>query len=488
MNVLTIHHLCCYLEEIGIIDQTSLAAFLSIYSLAINKNKQKNISNNNIVKNNMNNFNKSPVKLESILCAYLKKIFSIEKNYKIFSNKIINKFKQKYILKQYNGISLLFSILKKVYNSYKIHSFYKILNIKKKEKIKKENNIEFNNSRINITSALDKNDNSQEKKLFADSFRIKHLRRINNNKENNKNNNNKSDIFNKSEDFLRIKNDVSFNNSLQNTLQYIDSKNKSNNNSKVNKNIKNIQLEFKKKQFMSKIRREHTVKFKRSKSFNKIKNNSNIDFESKLLSDFSQGNFNNNNIFYKQINIKNKNKKNKNINNNINNNEDYFNYIENNYNSYEDNLNNENKSMNYKNCTNYDNNNNSKYSIQGELSNYNNYRSYHYNLDNENKIENEETFNNYKPSVLNGDFSTKSINNNFNSFVSISPSTNNQLNRNSSITNYKLTNRHNMKNNIGYIIKKNENNNFAPLNGQNKVLTMNDIERIKQKLLALNKF
>ena len=38
MNILTIHHLCYYLEEIGIIDQTSLPPFLSLYSFVLNKN------------------------------------------------------------------------------------------------------------------------------------------------------------------------------------------------------------------------------------------------------------------------------------------------------------------------------------------------------------------------------------------------------------------------------------------------------------------
>ena len=122
---MTIHNLCYYLEEIGIIDQTSLSPFLSLYSFVTNKNKQNNTSN-------------LPTKpsiqiFENILCAYLKKIFSVEKNYKIFSNKIINKFKQLFTIKQYNGLLLLFSLLSKKLNSFKIQSFYKIYN--KKEEI-----------------------------------------------------------------------------------------------------------------------------------------------------------------------------------------------------------------------------------------------------------------------------------------------------------------------------------------------------------------
>ena len=93
MDILTIHHLCYYLEEIGIIDQTSLPPFLSLYSFVLNKNKE----NGNRSKKPQNIF-------ENVLCAYLKKIFSVEKNYKIFSNKIISKFQQHFILKQYNGI------------------------------------------------------------------------------------------------------------------------------------------------------------------------------------------------------------------------------------------------------------------------------------------------------------------------------------------------------------------------------------------------
>ena len=129
MNILNIHHLCFHLEEIGIIDQNSLNPFLSLYSFVINKNKEN--AKTDILTE------LSPTIYENILCAYLKKIFAIEKNFKIFSNKIVNKFKQIFMVKQYNGLILLFSILSKKLNYFKIQLFYKI--IYQKSEINKTN-------------------------------------------------------------------------------------------------------------------------------------------------------------------------------------------------------------------------------------------------------------------------------------------------------------------------------------------------------------
>ena len=156
MNILTIHHLCYYLEEIGIIDQTSLPPFLSLYSFVLNKNKE----NENRSKKPQNIF-------ENVLCAYLKKIFSVEKNYKIFSNKIISKFKQHFILKQYNGITLLFAILRKNLNSSKIQSYYKI---------QKEYNNPKTNSFFQDDSPFIENKyiSKHTKKKSFDSFRFKY--------------------------------------------------------------------------------------------------------------------------------------------------------------------------------------------------------------------------------------------------------------------------------------------------------------------------
>ena len=483
MDSLTIHHLCYYLEEIGIIDQASLPAFLSFYSFALNKNKEKD--NSNI--NNNNNIKKTPVQFEIILCAYLKKIFSVEKNYKIFSNKIIKKFKQKFILKQYNGITLLFSILKKTLNSFKIKSFYKILEFKKEE-INITNLNSNNNSKINFSSPSNTNENFHAKKTSIDSFRIKHLYKpkYKDNKDENINNTNKSDILNKSVDYIRIKND---NKALQNT--------NSTNNLKLNKNNKNIQLEFKKRQFMSKIRREHTVKFKKSNSTNKLKYNySNKSFESKLLGDFSPKFYNNksNNFSNNFINIKNKNKNKKNNdknNENINNidnidnkdgNEDNYSNNEYNYNNYEVSLNKEKKNMDYKT---YDNIN-EKYFVQSEISNNNNFNSYYNIYDDEKKIGEKENLNNFIPSILSGQFSTKSMKTNFNSFLYSSPSSDNQ---NNTVSNYKINNRNN---NMGFIIKKKDKNKFmneqikSNFNEKKEVLTASDIQRIQQKLQLLN--
>ena len=266
MNILTIQHLCFYLEDIGIIDQASISPFLSLYSFAANKLKE-NTGSNNQKRNSL-------ILFENALCAYLKKIFSFEKNYKIFSNKIINKFKQHFMIKQYNGLTLLFIILSKKLNLFKIQSFYKIL--KKQEEINITNLITNNNvysnsnTYTNINSQRNTNNNFKEKqnKILNSYRKNKFLK--------NRNEENKYDIINKSLDFIKLNN---------NHINYTSP-------SSISKNshIKNIQLEFHKKQFLSKIKREHIVKFKRSNSNSakKLKKiNSNKDFKFMLLNNFS---------------------------------------------------------------------------------------------------------------------------------------------------------------------------------------------------------
>ena len=282
MNILNIHHLCFHLEEIGIIDQNSLNPFLSLYSFVINKNKEN--AKTNILTE------LSPTIYENILCAYLKKIFTIEKNFKIFSNKIVNKFKQIFMVKQYNGLILLFAILSKKISFFKIQSFYKLL-YKKSEinctNINTNNNF-INNKSINNNNSFNINNNNNEEKSQLNSVRDNYLKSLRNNK-----NKNKAEFFNKSFDFI-----------INNTTPSINSKNTSND---ISFNNKNIQLEFQKKQFLSKIKREHSVKFKRetSKNNKKLKsNNSNKNFESILLKNFtSRFNNINDNCNNKEIDI-----------------------------------------------------------------------------------------------------------------------------------------------------------------------------------------
>ena len=426
MNIVTIHHLCYYLEEIGIIDQVSLTSFLSLYSFVINKNKQNN---------NSNISSKSSLTIfENILCAYLKKIFSVEKNFKIFSNKIINKFKQLFIVKQYNGLILFFSILSKKINSLKIQSFYKILNKKKKinlnEKKKHKNNSNNNTYNNKYSSAINRNAddiiNSQNSKIKEaistsfNSFRAKYL------KNNKKEKDDKSETFNKSFDFFKFNNS---NYSYNNTIPSFNSRNSHS----LSGTNKNIQLEFTKKKFLSKIKREHMVKFKRtnSGSLKKLKsNNSNRDFESIILSNFSPKLNSKNNIY------------NYNDNNKVKNNEKNLNTYYRNY----------------------------KYKMQN-------------NYENNNK-DDEESLNDYIPDLLRGAFSTKSEYINFNSFAYSSPSCNN-LNNNYI---YKLKN----KDKVGHIIKMNDksirNNLLSNNMEKQKNLSLNDIHKIKQKLESLNYF
>ena len=412
MNIMNIHNLCFYLEEIGIIDETSLSLFLSLYSFMLNKTNQNNNANM-LTKLSQSIF-------ENILCAYLKKIFSVEKNYKIFSKKIVNKFKQLFVIKHFNGLIILFSILNKKLNSFKIQSFYKIYN--KKEEINITNrtrNINTYNNKFydtKINSPIIKNNG---KKNSFNSLRMKYIR---NNKIDNEKEEKKSEIFNKSLDFININTNRIYNN----TIPSINSRNK------FYGSNKNIQLEFQKKQFLSKIKREHMVKFKRdnSNSVKKLKNNnSNKNFESKLLNSFSPRiNYNKNSIKYnnKEINLKKENPNDINI-------------------------------KAFKN-------------------------TYKLNMSNDND---EESLNAYLTDFLKGNFSTKSENANFRSFLYSSPSFNHMNTR----SNYTLNN----KNNVGYIIKRQDKNSVKNHLSRTKImksnnLSLNDIHKIKKKLETLNYF
>lgn len=460
MNILTIHHLCYYLEEIGIIDQISLPPFLSLYSFVLNKTKENE------------NKNKKPQNIfENVLCAYLKKIFSVEKNYKIFSNKIINKFKQHFILKQYNGITLLFAILRKNLNSSKIQSYYKILNI--------YNNNTKNNSSFQDDSPINENKftSKHKKKKSFDSFRFKYMN-IKKSKLKDDSNNNRSDIFNKSVDYIKFR--------PRNTIQSLNNRN---NSQLVNLKGKNIQLEFKKRQFLSKIKREHTVKFKRSNSQTMVKNNSSARHnKSEIFRDFSTSRISK---------IMNKNRKNKiPIKNNfkkeytLNPNDFHFynNLINEYYNSSNNNNNYENNDYfdDHKNNINYDDNiddnnyENEKEAIptQSNYSNNINLTSFYNNYDQFDNFD-YDIKKDYVPNSVKGGFSFKSKYGNFNPFNYPTVS-NNKMN---TISNYKMSG----GNYMGHIIKKDLNNTMKNQNKQN-VLTPKEIHRIKEKLEKLNYF
>ena len=444
MDILTIHHLCYYLEEIGIIDQASLPPFLSLYSFVLNKNKE----NGNRSKKHQNIF-------ENVLCAYLKKIFSVEKNYKIFSNKIITKFQQHFILKQYNGIILLFTILRKNLNSSKIQSYYKIL--------QKYNNPK-NNSSFQDDSPFNENKYTSRhtKKKSFDSFRFKYMKKW---KLKDDNNNNRSDIFNKSVDFIKFR--------PRNTIQSLNNRN---NSQVVNLKGKNIQLEFKKKQFLSKIKKEHAVKFKRANSQTMTKNKNNMSArhnKSEIFRDFSTSRISNTINKNRKNNIKNIFRKEYSMNPNDFN---YYNLL----NEYYSNNNYENNKYfdEHKNNNNYDDDNNyyenEKEAIQTQ-SNYSNninLTTFYNNFDYDIKKD-------YVPNSVKGGFSFKSKYDNFN-FFNYPTNANNKMN---TISNYKMS----TNNYVGQIIKKDLNNSMKNPNKQN-ILTPKDIYRIKEKLEKLNYF
>ena len=319
MNTISIQNLCNYLEELGIIDKKSINPFLSLYTKEINKNI------NNIDFDDSDSKTQSIILiLENALCSYLKKIFNIKRNFKIFSHKIIEKFKQNYLIKQYKGLFILFFIFsqKLKYSVFNSYYYIKNYNNEKDSVINNKNNDNYEetcksrllfmkfinnketNNQINKFNN-ESNDNYYEKNMFSKYFKNnENGNGINNNYEYEydetiqNNNNNKKKIINhrnKTSFSIYTKKAKSLNNSV-NVMKNIMTQQKSaqikNNNSinKINKNsnYNNIQFENKKNQFLSRIKKDHSIAFKKRGSFNnfhiskiypiKNKENKNINY------------------------------------------------------------------------------------------------------------------------------------------------------------------------------------------------------------------
>ena len=314
MNIITIQNLCNYLEELGIVDKKSITPFLSLYTKEINKN-----INNMDFDDSYSKLNSFILILENVLCSYLKKIFNIEKNYRIFSHKIIEKFKQNYLIKQYNGLFLLFFIFSKrikysIFNSYYIIKQY-IQEIKSitNDKIddKDYNEKEYNNLiyrkylNNNQYKKYTNSDNNYHKNIF--------LKYYNDDNNSNNSNNNSNDLNDNSENVngneninneikyiyrgtnriesFNMKKAVNFRNktsynlytkkakSLNNSANFMKRLTKQQKafqiktNSSINKinknnsNYNNIQFENKKNQFLSRIKKDHSINFKRRENY-----------------------------------------------------------------------------------------------------------------------------------------------------------------------------------------------------------------------------
>ena len=313
MSIITIQNLCNYLEELGIVDKKSITPFLSLYSKEINRNI------NNIDFDDSNSKSDSIILiLENVLCSYLKKIFNIEKNYRIFSHKIIEKFKQNYLIKQYNVLFLLFFIFTKrikysIFNSYyTIKQYIQEEKTNTNEKMDEEDYNEEENKNLiyrkyinnNQFKKYTNNDNNYHKNIFLKYYNSNN----DNSNSNNSNNNNLNDNYengngngissdikyiykdtNKMESFnkkkaVNFRNKTSYNiytkkakslNNSGNFMKRLTRQQKSlqtKTNSSINKIIKNsnynnIQFENKKNQFLSRIKKDHSINFKRRENF-----------------------------------------------------------------------------------------------------------------------------------------------------------------------------------------------------------------------------
>ena len=285
MNVITIQNLCNYLEELGIVDQKSITPFLSLYSKAIN-----NYIINNDTEDYNNKLESNIALFENVLCSYLKKIFHIEKNYKTFSHKIIDKFKQNFLIKQYNGLFLLFYIFSKKIKYSVINSFYNIKQyiFNKNESstssyqyLKQNNNDEkdIDNEYISNNNNLYFHKYNENKKIKNKSFRrnifLNYINENENDKEIISNHKFKSITNFRNESKLNNfnKKAKSLNNSINRMKRLLASKqNKNIKNKRINKRAEssiynNIQFENKKNQFLSRIKKEHNINFKKKDIF-----------------------------------------------------------------------------------------------------------------------------------------------------------------------------------------------------------------------------
>lgn len=95
-----IEEICQYLNELGILSIKNTPLFLSIYS-GLLKNKPKSNKNNNIENNN----------LTIILFAFLKKVFSNDKELYELSSNIIHSHTKNKLIRQYQGICFLNKII-----------------------------------------------------------------------------------------------------------------------------------------------------------------------------------------------------------------------------------------------------------------------------------------------------------------------------------------------------------------------------------------
>ena len=346
MNVLTIQNLCTYLEQLGIIDQKSISPFLSLYSKAINKNGiEYDDDNNNFI--NISIF-------ENVLCSYLKKIFEVKKNFKIFSHKIIEKFKQNILKNKYKCIFILFLILSKRIKIYFMDFYCKLkqyncknrkskpIYVKKNCSYKKidEDNIEKNNENeyenlenfvvmnpknkhinnlfLNYYKFANKNDNFNYNKISKpkrSSYNIENEKQyFNTDYDNyNKKNSKANEMINykKNQMTSNFRNETKFNNftkkskSLNNSIEYTkkiviyrknNCDNKNINLKKKNSNYNNFQFENKKNIFLSRIKKEHSINFKKRENINNLNISRNYTLKTKENKNINYIEYNNNSL------------------------------------------------------------------------------------------------------------------------------------------------------------------------------------------------
>ena len=303
MNVINIQNLCNYLEELGIVDQKSITPFLSLYSKKVN-----NYFNCNDSEQNNGKLESNIIIFEKVLCSYLKKIFNIEKNYKTFSHKIIEKFRKNILIKQYNGFFLLFYILSKKIKYSVINSYFNIKNyifnnyesststIQNQYNIKKFKNAYYesnDSNELNSNNYIKEHNNTSKKNIIINYLNDKGNGIINTYHD--KKYNLKNIISLRNDNFFNNcnKKAKSLNNSINRMKRLIIQKNNNQKNKRIHKRIKssnynNIQLENKKNQFLSRIKKKHSINFKKNILFNntnmskinpnKNKENKNINY------------------------------------------------------------------------------------------------------------------------------------------------------------------------------------------------------------------
>lgn len=276
---MNVNSFCNYLEEIGLIDGNSLNPFLLLFSHAIQSKSKASGKIDNIY--------------ESVLCSYLKKILQVERNFRIFSQKVVDRFKVNLGRKRNLGVVFVCGLLNNKILLSKKCFFSKLESVKDFRRQNKDNIKYKESNNIKNTNSNGKKEKMQQRKTkknkcgteqttvnLDDLSKSNGFSVLKNTNKRHKNNELDSQSFiSRSSSLIKTRNvenedrtkytDVSYsriNSNLNYTFDYIQENER-------NKNDKNFSkeklLNKRKNELIFKLRKEHSILFKRNKHSDK---------------------------------------------------------------------------------------------------------------------------------------------------------------------------------------------------------------------------